>query len=81
MPVELGLCLKSLIDKKYFTLEELITSIRRFLYEFSDKTNKPQTIPKTFRSKRTVGGNGHENWSLRLLPLLIGSKIPENDRI
>lgn len=80
VPVELCLCLKTLIDKKYFTLEELNTAIQRFPYTFSDKRNRPQAIPKTFRLKGTVGGNGHENWSLlRLLPLLIGYKIPEND--
>lgn len=27
----------------------------------------------------TIGGNGHENWTLlRLLPLLIGDVVPEN---
>ena len=80
VPVELCLCLKTLIAKKYFTLEELNTAIQHFPYTFSDKTNRPQAIPKAFRLKGTVGGNGHENWALlRLLPLLIGNKIPEND--
>lgn len=31
-------------------------------------------------SKGTVGGNAHENWTLlRMLPLIIGHKIPENE--
>ncbi|XP_049330956.1 uncharacterized protein LOC125799085 isoform X2 [Astyanax mexicanus] len=81
VPVELCLCLKTLIGKKYFTLEELNTAIQRFPYKFSDKTNKPQAIPKAFTLKGTIGGNGHENWTLlRLLPLLIGDKVPENDK-
>lgn len=80
VPVELCLCLKTLIGKKYFTLEELITAIQHFPYTFSGKTKRPQAIPKTFRLKGTVGGDGHENWSLlRLLPLVIGNKIPENN--
>lgn len=30
--------------------------------------------------KGTVGGNGHENWTLlRLLPLMIGGFVPENE--
>ena len=80
VPVELCLCLKTLIAKKYFTLEELNTAIQHFPYTFSDKSNRPQAIPKAFRLNGTVGGHGHENWALlRLLPLLIGNKIPEND--
>lgn len=42
--------------------------------------NKPQKIPKSSFAKGTISGNGHENWTLlRLLPLMIGSSIPEND--
>lgn len=80
VPVELGLCLKTLIGRKYFTFEELNTAIQNFPYRFSDSTNRPQKITKTFTVNGTIGGNGHENWTLlRLLPLLIGDKIPEND--
>ncbi|KAL0147792.1 hypothetical protein M9458_056908 [Cirrhinus mrigala] len=53
----------------------------QFPYTFSDKADKPQTIPKTFFCRGTTGGNGHENWSLlRLLPLMIGYNIPEGDQ-
>lgn len=80
VPLELSLCLKKLIQKKYFTLDELNAAIQSFPYRFSDKTNRPQQILKSFQLKGSLGGNGHENWSLlRLLPLIIGSKVPEND--
>lgn len=80
VPLELALCLKGLISKGYFTLEVLNAAIKQFPYAFSDRTNQPQLITKNFYSKRTIGGNGHENWTLlRLLPLLVGHCIPEVD--
>lgn len=37
-------------------------------------------MPATFFSRDRIGGNAHENWALiRLLPLIIGHKIPLND--
>lgn len=34
----------------------------------------------TFAARKTVGGNAHENWALlRLLPLIVGERIPENE--
>ena len=81
VPVELGLCLGDLISKKYFTLEELNSEIQRFPFMLSDKTNRPQRILSTFLKTGTVGGNGHENWSLvRFLPLIIGNRVPEGDQ-
>lgn len=81
VPVELSLCLKKLISNKYFTLDELNTAIQSFPYSFSDKTNRPQRIPHTFRINGSIGGNGHENWTLlRLLPLMISELVPDNDK-
>lgn len=80
VPFELALCLKALVAKGYFSLLNLNMAIKPFPYSFSDKTNQPQVIGKTFASKGTIGGNGHGNWALlRLLPLLIGHLIPEGD--
>lgn len=80
VPTELSLCLKDMIDKGYFTLEMLNQAIRHFNYTFTDKTDRPQIIGKGFSAKRTIGGNGHENWCLiRLLPFLIGHCVPEGD--
>lgn len=31
---------------------------------------------------KTIGGNAHENWNLlRLLPFLIGHRVPENEQV
>lgn len=81
VPVELSLCLAYFISKKYFTLDELNSKIQDFPFKFSDKTNRPQKVPSTFHRNRTLGGNGHENWSLvRFLPLIIGHRVPEGDQ-
>lgn len=80
VPAELCLCLSEMIEKKYISLESVNHAINNFAYTFSDKTNRPQQIPKAFATKGTIGGNGHENWTLlRLLPLLIGDDVPEGD--
>lgn len=80
IPVELSLCLKDLISKGFISLDELNIRIKSFPYKYADRVNKPQKIPKSSFAKGTIGGNGHENWTLlRLLPLIIGSSIPEND--
>ncbi|XP_049330682.1 uncharacterized protein LOC111195788 isoform X1 [Astyanax mexicanus] len=80
VPVELALCLDILIKKKYFSLEELNCIIQRFPYKWKDRTNCPQVIPPTFALRKTIGGNAHENWCLlRLLPFMIGPKIPEEE--
>ncbi|KAK7921877.1 hypothetical protein WMY93_008779 [Mugilogobius chulae] len=80
IPYELSICIDNLIKKKYFTFDMLNNAIKTFPYTHTDKTNQPQPIPKTFHAKGTIGGNGHENWTLlRLLPLMIGRYIPEGD--
>ena len=81
VPKELSLCLADFISKNYFTLDELNGAIESFPFKFSDKTNRPQKIPTTFKRNKTLGGNGHENWSLvRFLPLIIGHRVPEGDQ-
>lgn len=80
VPLEIALCLRLFIHNKYFTLEELNKCIKEFPYKWSDKTNAPQLVPVNFAQRKSVGGNAHENWALlRLLPLMVGSKIPEAD--
>jgi len=80
VPVELSLCISDMISKKYFTIETLNHAIKTFEYAFHDKTDQPQPIAHGFSTKGTIGGNGHENWALiRLLPLIIGHKVPEGD--
>lgn len=80
VPFELAICISDLIKKNYISLDMLNHAIKQFPYSFSDRVNKPHQIPKTFSSKSTIGGNGHENWRLiRLLPLLIGHLVPEGN--
>ncbi|XP_070410625.1 uncharacterized protein [Nothobranchius furzeri] len=80
VPFELAVCLNILISKKYFTLEFLNTCILKFPLKWSDKKNRPHLIPHTYSSRKTVGGNAHENWCLiRFLPFLIGDIIPEDE--
>lgn len=80
VPVELAMCIQEMIRRKYFTLEHLNRKILSFPYQHSDKIDKPKPIPKNFSTKRTIGGNGHENSTLlRLLPFMIGNVVPEED--
>lgn len=77
---QLALCIQEMIKLKYFTLEYLNKKIVTFPYQHADKTDKPHPIPKNFAGKKTIGGNGHENRTLlRLLPLMIGNMIPEEN--
>lgn len=39
-------------------------------------------MPQNLSSRKTIGGNAHENWCLlRLLPFLIGPKVPEHEPV
>lgn len=80
VPLELSLCLKSLFSKGYITLDRLNSLINSFPHKYSDRVNKPSVITKAHVEKGSIGGNGHENWSLlRFLPLLIGKSVPEQE--
>lgn len=68
------------IRKKYLSLTELNKSITHFPYKFTDKTDCPHPIPTNFASRKSIGGNAKENWTLlRLLSFIIGATIPQND--
>ncbi|XP_061568422.1 uncharacterized protein LOC133422444 [Cololabis saira] len=80
VPVELALCIGEMIRRKYFTLEYLNDRMMSFPYQRTDKVDKPHKIPETFAVRKSIGGNGHENATLlRLLPLIIGNAVPEED--
>ncbi|XP_049333152.1 uncharacterized protein LOC125804583 isoform X1 [Astyanax mexicanus] len=77
VPFELALCLSVFVKKKYFTLCALNEIISSFNFKWADKANRPHPVALNFGTKKTVGGNAHENWSLiRFLPLLIGQSVP-----
>ena len=82
VPVDLALCISEMIRLKYFTLEYLNQKMVSFPYQYADKINRPHPIPKTFATIGTIGENGHENATLlRLLPLMVGSDVPEGDGV
>lgn len=79
--VELAECFGLLLAKKYFTFDALNELIRSFPYKWGDKTNHPHLLPRAFQSKKkNIRGNSHENWCLlRLIPLIFGKLIPEDE--
>ena len=80
IPVEIARCLGVLISRKLFTLADLNDAILKFPYKWTDRANKPHVVSQTSSSRKTVGGNAHENWSLlRFLPFLVGSLVPEDE--
>lgn len=80
VPVELALCLDIFIKKKYLTVSEINAAIQHFPFKWTDKTNCPKSLPLSFGTRKSTGGNAHENWALiRFLPFLIGPKIPVDE--
>lgn len=70
--MELARYLKGLISKRYFTLEDLNRSILH--------TNILTKLIASSNTHKFCQTRDHENHALlRLLPLLIGSKVPERD--
>lgn len=79
VPFELSLILKKLISDNFFTLDYFNHRIINLKYKSSDSRNKPE-MQKL--DKDTIIGTASQNWTLlRLLPVLIGSKIPEDNVI
>lgn len=78
VPVELALCIQKMISLKHFTLDYLNRKVESFPYQHTDKVDKPKPISKTYTTKMTIGGNGHEKL-LRLLPFMVGNVVPEGD--
>jgi len=78
VPFELALILKVLIAKGYFSLEDLNNCISSWCYGSLDKANKPVEIAASFGE--SIKQNAGRMWCLlRLLPLMVGSKIPADD--
>lgn len=60
---------------RYFSIDELNYAIETFPYSDSDKVNKPSVLPLSGRVRQTAA----QAWCLiRLFPLLIGTKIPND---
>lgn len=70
VPVELVQCLRLLMSKMLFSLVDLNNHIKNFQYRWAEKKN-PHLVPHNFAFYKTIGGNAHENWCLRLLPFMV----------
>ena len=70
------------MGKKYFSLPELNNIISVFQYARIDKANKPQPLKLISGINFKVKQTACEMWNLiRLLPLMIGEKVDENDEV
>ena len=70
------------VSLNYFNLEYLNGKIRNFTYVGHDKTNKPVELSIDSHKKIVVKETAMQcHCLLRLLPLLIGHKIPEGDPV
>ena len=73
--------ISALVSNGYITFSELNTMVENFNYEGTDKVNKPQPMNET-QSTFSVKQTAAQTWCLlRLLPLMVGSKIPKESEI
>jgi len=78
VPYETALVLKVFLSKKYLTPDELNEILSTWNYGPLDKADKPVPIASGFGE--TIKQNAGRMWCLvRLLPLMIGLKIPTGD--
>ena len=76
VPYEVEIVLNKLISDKHFTLKFLNQRIHHFSYGSTDIVNKP--VEQSLKDG-TIG-TAAENWCLlRMLPFLIGFKVPANN--
>lgn len=75
---DLAVALKYFIkEKKWFTYQQLNRTIVKFRCKGCDATHKPSTVGD---KGHKLGGHAVQNWTLiRLLPVLIGNRIPNKD--
>lgn len=66
--------------KKYFSLTELNDRMNGFNYDVNDKRDKPSEISLHHLTQKTLHMSSSETYCfLRILPLLIGHLVPQND--
>lgn len=72
--------IKSFVSEGFFSLEDLNKSILSFKFSEVDKSNKPSKVGQVL-SKLKISQSAAQMWCfVRFLPLLVGNKIPQNDR-
>ena len=73
---DVALCIKKLVEKKYFTYVFLNNAIRNFTLKGMDASCCLNVINK---NGKKLGGHVSQNWNLlRFLPLLIGYKAKDS---
>lgn len=78
---DLGLLLSYFIKKKYFTLNLLNSRIMAFDYNDNDKNSKPPEILESHINQKFLHMSASETFCfLRIITLLIGDKVPEDDQ-
>lgn len=80
VPIELGLILDVLIQKRYVTLSQLNNTIKKSKYGLYDSANKPIEISQAY-SKGIKMIASRVCGLLRFLPLFIGEYIPETEPV
>ena len=80
VPMELMLIINKLISSGYFTLKQLNSKIEAFNYGVNDSANKPYALPLNYTKGLKL--NASRMWCfLRLLPLFVGDKVPEEEPV
>lgn len=82
-PYEIKLVLNALIDQKVMSLDQLNYRLTSFDYGFSDRVNKPSLLSRHDLKNvdKAMRQSAAQTWCLlRLLPLLIGDLIPEDNQ-
>ncbi|KAK0132606.1 hypothetical protein N1851_032474 [Merluccius polli] len=82
-PYEIKLVLNALIDQKVLSLDQLNYRLTSFDYGFSDRVNKPSLLSRHDLKNvdKAMRQSAAQTWCLlRLLPLLIGDLIPEDNQ-
>lgn len=73
--------IKVCVSKGIFDLEYLNDRILKFKFSEVDKSNKPSKVTKILR-KLNIKQSAAQMWCfVRVLPLLVGSRVPVNNRI
>lgn len=70
------------VTEGFFNLQFLNEQIENFPYSGTDKTNKPSKVAVTNLGSFKVKQKAVQCWCfLRLLPLMVGSKVPKDNRV
>ena len=82
LPKMICLMLKAHIKKKFYTLKMLNHAVRNFNYGHAEVKDKPSQIDVAHINKGKLRQSAAQIWQLAvILPLAVGSRVPEDDAI